>query len=64
MKFHYSEVLLDQYRNGDLSPVAGLLCRFHLMFCSKCRRELASLRESDCMIKELQRLEKSPSDKE
>lgn len=64
MKFHYSEVLLDQYRNGDLSPVTGLLCRFHLMFCSKCRRKLASLRESDCMIKELQHLAKSPSDKE
>ncbi len=61
---HYSETELDQYRNGDFPCIANLLCRFHLLFCKKCKTRKDDLAESDNLIKKIQTLSTETEKKE
>ena len=50
---HYSLEKLEEYQNQTLPHLFRFLCRFHLLFCKRCRLRLQRLREDDIFIAEL-----------
>ena len=51
--FHYTEEILEKYRNGNLSWLSRIICKLHLLKCENCQQKLAELEKDDFLLHDI-----------